>query len=87
MKLGINAQRASDLACLLKTTTVQARNVRKGDVIWDDHNLWVVVGVETTDEGLVLKEADGNDAVYPPDTQKFEVTIIDRKILKGAKKR
>lgn len=81
--LGINEQSAKDLAKLLRTSEIQVRNVRKGDVIWDDYNLWVVVGREVHRDGsITLKEADDNDCIYPLYLIKEKIRIIERKTLK-----
>jgi hypothetical protein len=82
-KLGINAQRASDLARLLKTTRIKVAELRVGDVIWKDC-LWVITGVKHLEDGMcVLEEADGNDHTCGRTT---EVVILDRSILKNSMK-
>ncbi len=65
MTLGINSNRARDLAYLLKTKTVSAKAVRVGDLMVDDHSVIEVVGREFKDGYLVLKEVDGNHKIFP----------------------
>jgi hypothetical protein len=80
--VGINNNRATDLARHLKTQHVEARHIRAGDIIWDDHNVWCVVKVSYSEEGIRLHEVDGNDTFIPKHLSAWSRLILDRSIVK-----
>lgn len=78
--VGLNNQEAHHLAQHLKTKSILAKNVRKGDIVIEDDFVTYVTKVSRDkDENVVLGEVDENDATMPPD---MRVTILDRKITK-----
>lgn len=78
--LGVNNQRALDLAALLRTQIVHASCIRKGDVIISDYQIWVVASVAAQNKGTVsISDSDDNGIVYPI---KANIKIIHRDCFK-----
>jgi hypothetical protein len=81
--IGINENRATDLAYCLKTLKVKASEILEGDFVYDEHSIWSVVRISHNERNdLILHEKDGNDIGIPEHLHGMTMTIIDRSILR-----
>lgn len=75
--MSINDGRSTDLARLLKTTSVLTSDLIPGDVIVDDHNVWQVAVVNSQE----VLDSDGN-GITGEGLDKLAWTIVVRSVVR-----
>jgi len=78
----INHTRSTDLAGLLNQVSIKTKDLKIGDVVVDDFNVWQVATKELDEStgNYIILDADENGGQSGPD---YEYNIIDRSSLRN----